>query len=103
MSPGRMRQETTDSLLHRLNTFVAYLTTIFEHSSLYMHADDESEGGQSPSTWSEENIVDVATQLCLPFMRVAAVLQSHLFSEQVRRNIYFATPFCNNFYSVVIL
>lgn len=81
VNAGR-RHETPDTLLQRVNTFVGYLVDIFEHSSLYMHADDD-ENQSGVSSWSDQSVVEASTQLCLPFMRAAAVLQSHLFSEQV--------------------
>ncbi|KAI1295762.1 E3 ubiquitin-protein ligase UBR3 [Halotydeus destructor] len=67
------------SFLWNISSFLGVLIDILSHSSLYERTETEPSVVQKVLTSGE--LVDAASSVCLPFMRAASVLQSHLYGD----------------------
>ncbi|KFM58297.1 E3 ubiquitin-protein ligase UBR3, partial [Stegodyphus mimosarum] len=77
------RKTDEDADFNDLIVILGEVISQLEHSSLYYTSDDEIDPAQRSTEWTEESMEKFVRDYCLHFLKIASLLQSHLYEEEV--------------------
>ncbi|GAB6030597.1 hypothetical protein CHUAL_007458, partial [Chamberlinius hualienensis] len=74
--------KTDETPLKSVCTILSEVIDTLEHCALYLQ-DDDMDRWTRFKKWSETELEIELKQMCIPFMRIAALLQHHIFNEEL--------------------